>query len=591
MRSTLKRIRGRRPAVALLLSMTLVAAACSSKKEDTAVGTDPPASTVAGGDTTTPILTTPPTEAEVKPVRGGTLRIGGEAEVGAPWTPSLVQCDSYCYMRAFSFYDPLVVIDYDLEPRPYLAESITPNDDFTVFTIKIRKGIKFHDGTPLDADAVIYNINETLTSFLTGPALQDFAKGADGKAVTEKIDNLTFTIATGRNGDPNKPIPWPLLPYGMSKQTGFMASPKWLQSVKDGTGDAAKPVGTGPFKLETYRPGDSLVAVRNEDYWMKDENGEQLPYLDKIEFRVLPDAQVRQQALESGDVDLIATSDGRTLAALSENDEFNTVLQEKYMETAHTLLHLTKPVLKSKEVRCALAQAVDRDALIDVVQGGFFDKANGPFSPGQEGYLRDSGFPEYDPEAASAAIEAYEAENGPVAITYMTVATTTTKLQADFFVDAWKAIGVDAKTAQVEQSELIVNAITGSDVFEAFGWRNHGGEFVDQQEFWWTKRTAADDGSLGLNFARMKDDVIEKNLIKARTSTDPAERQEAAEAINRRFAEQCYIIPTWWVRWGIVSTPDVTNIGRSPLPGGGFALDGAGFAGQIWTTAVFKQEG
>ena len=510
---------GRRAVIGALVTMALVAAACSDKKEQQSVVSDAATTDAAGpSETTVPVLTVPPTEPQAKPQLGGTLRIAGEAEVGAPWTPALVQCDSYCYMRAFSFYDPLTVIDYDLQWRPYLAESIEPNRDFTVWTIKVRKGIKFHDGTPLDADAVIYNLNETAKSFLTGPAILDYARTPEGDVVTEKVDKRTFKLFTGRNGDINDPLPWPLLPYGLSKQIGFMASPKWLQAVKDGKGDAAKPVGTGPFKLQSYSPGDKLVVARNENYWMDDDDGQQLPYLDKIEFRVIPDAQVRTQALESGDVDLIATSDGRALSSLTQNDDFETELQDEYTETSHILLHLTKPALQSKQVRCALAQALDRDALIDVVQAGFFDKANGPFSPGQEGYLADTGFPEYDPEAAAAAIEEYEADNGPVSVRYMTTATNTTKLQAEFVADAWKQVGVDAEITQVEQSELIVNAITGSDVFEAFGWRNHGGQFVDQQEYWWTKRTVSPDGSIGLNFARMRDDVIEKNLRIARSS-------------------------------------------------------------------------
>ncbi len=580
----------RQAGVAIVITISLLAAACSNKKDEVSIGTEPPSTEVADpSESTQPVITPPPTEAEaVEPKTGGTLRVAGEAEVGAPWTPSLVQCDSYCYMRAFAFYDPLTVIDYDLGIRPYLAESFEPNKDFTVWTVKLRKGIKFHDGTPLDADAVIYNLNEVAKSFLTGPALYDLAKDGDGNVVTEKIDKLTFTIATGFNGDIKKPLPWPTLPYLFSKQGGFIASPKWLQAVKDNTGDAAKPVGTGPFKLQSYSQGDKLTAVRNEDYWGKDADGNPLPYLDKVEFRVIADGQVRQQALESGDVDLIATSDGRSLSSLTENGDFVTEMQDKYTETSHILLHLTKPVLKSREVRCALAQALDRDSLIEVVANGFFEKANAPFSSGQEGYLADNGFPEYDPDAASAAIEAYEAENGPVSVRYMTTATSTTKIQAEFVVEAWNAIGVDAELAQVEQSELIVNAITGSDVFEAFGWRNHGGVYVDQQQYWWTERTAAADGTLGLNFARMKDKVIEENLRKARSATDEGERREAAEAINRRFAEQCYLIPLWWTQWGIVHTPDIANFGRNPLPDGGFALDGAGFPGQAWLTAVFK---
>ena len=610
-------MRSIRPITVVLVAAALVAAACSDKKQDEAIGTSPPVagSTAAptsgtgtsGTDTsgtgTTPDGSQPGTAApttappilqpiatpaapDMDPVRGGRIVVAGEAEVGAPWTPALVQCDAFCYTRAQTFYDTLTTVNADLEIVPVLAESVTANDANTEFTITLRKGITFHDGTPFNADAVIYNINEAVTSFLTGPALADIARNEDGSAVLEKVDEFTLKVFTGRNGNIDDPLPWPKLPGGFGLQIGFMASPTWLEAVKDGSGDASKAVGTGPFKLANFAPGDKLTVVRNEDYWATDENGEQLPYLDEIEFRVIPDALVREQALESGDVDMIIADNGEVLNRLTNDDSFGAVIQEQYMDTAHVLLHLTKKPLQSREVRCALVQAVDRDALREIMTASFHDVASGPFSPGQEGYLADAGLPPYDPQAASEAIEAYEAENGPVTIRYMTTATSTTRRQGEFIVEAWKQIGVDAQVAQVEQSELIVNAITGAEVFDAFGWRNHAGFWVDGQTHWWGSRTASPDGEIGLNFARMKDDLIDEQLRVARSSDDPDERREAAEKINRRFAEQCYLIPTWYPRWGAVYRNGVENVGRLPLPeGSGEAIPMA--AGRTPLTAVF----
>ena len=85
----------------------------------------------------------------------------------------------------------------------------------------------------------------------------------------------------------------------------------------------------------------------------------------------------------------------------------------------------------------------------------------------------------------------------------------------------------------------------------------------------------------------MRDDVIDENLAIARSTTDPAERKAAAEAINRRFASECYVMPTWYTKWGIVHTPQVDGLGTTPLPDGGFFGDGAGFPGQVWLTAAY----
>ncbi len=628
----------RRVLVATLVTAGLIAAACS--KDDT-VGDDstaatsgpsgttaassgpsgttapPGASTSAPSDTTTggsggsdstsattaePAATTvPPLDTlappEGDPVRGGRLVVAGEAEVGAPWAPASVQCDSYCHMRIRTFIEPLFGLNADLEVVPYLGTSIEPNRDFTVWTITVREGVEFSDGTPLNADAVIDNLNRTASGLLVSGALKDLAKNKDGTLVTEKQDEYTFTLATGKDGNPDDPLPWPGLPFFLTGQPGFVASPTWLAAIDDGSAQATDGIGTGPFIISDYRPGDRMTVVRNEDYWRQDDAGEALPYLDEIEFRVIVDSQVRGQALESGDVDLISTSDGSVVSQFVDNDDFQLLQQDRYTETNYIMLHLTKPQLKSREVRCALAQGFDRQELSDLITNGFNDVANGPFSPGQDGYLEDNGYPDYDPDAAAAAIEAYEAENGPVTLSISTTPTGTNKAQADFLQQAWTQIGVDVTQSPVEQSVLITNALLGSPDFEAFGWRNHAGTRADTQYFWWHSRAAnglgapAEDGAPALNFGRLDDPEIDRLLEMARSESDPEVAKGYAQDINRRFGKECWILPTTYTSWGVVMQPSVQNIGRDPLPDSdGFLLDGAGFSGQVWLTAAFIAE-
>jgi peptide/nickel transport system substrate-binding protein len=590
------------------VAFSLVAAACGGDDDDDAVSedtateaTEAPEDTEGGddgaetteapaADTTAPVVTEPPAS-EFDPVFGGRLVVAGEAEVANPWTPAAMQCDSFCQMRARTFYDPLVVINEELDWQPFLAESIEPNEDSTAFTIKIREGITFHDGTPLDGAAAMDNINRSFNSLLIAAAVKDVARNEDGSIKFDVVDDYTFTMYTGLNGNPDEPLPWPLFPYYLGGQGGLMASPTWLASV-DGGGDPTQAVGTGPFVFQSYAPGDKLVVTRNPDYWVTDENGEALPYLDEIEFRVIPDSQVRAQALQSGDVDLISTSDSAVISDFVDNDDFALVTQDQYSETNYYLFHLTKPGLDSKEVRCALNQAIDKVDFIEVVANGFADPANGPFSPGQEGFLTDNGSLPYDPEAAAAAIEAYEAANGPVAINISTTPTATNLTAAQYLSAEWGAIGVDVTIDQIEQSKLINNALFGDPAFDAFGWRNHAGLFVDQQYFWWHSSAAADDGQLALNFGRLRDPEIDRLLEASRSEFDPEVRRGYAEDINRRFASECFILPTSFTNWGVIHDPAVQNIGRSPLPdGSGFMRDGAGFPGQVWLTAVFVAEG
>ncbi|MCU0260018.1 MAG: ABC transporter substrate-binding protein [Ilumatobacteraceae bacterium] len=595
--------RGVRLAAAGLVAFSLVAAACGDKKDDDAVEggdtTEAPAATEApdsggteapeteGTEPPAPVVTEPPA-AEFDPVVGGRLVVAGEAEVANPWTPANMQCDSFCQMRARTFYDPLVVTNSDLEAVGFLAESVTPNEDNTVFTIKLREGISFHDGEPFNADAAMANINRSFNSLLLGAALKDVARNADGTIVMEKLDDFTFTIATGLNGDPAQPLPWPLFPYYLGGQAGLMASPAWLDAVDAGSADPSQPVGTGPFVFDSYAPGDKLVVKKNPNYWVIDENGTQLPYLDEIEFRVIPDSQVRGQALQSGDVDLISTSDSAVIADFEGDDSFNLVRQDQFSETNYILFNLTKPYLADKRVRCGLLQAVDKEDLIAVVAQGNGVPANGPFTNGQEGFLTDNGSLPFDTEAAAAQIAEYEAENGELTINYSTTPTATSLTTAQYLQGVWGEIGVDVTIDQIEQSKLINNALFGDPAFDAFGWRNHAGIFVDQQYFWWHSSAAADPGSLALNFGRLRDPEIDAALEASRSEADPEVRRGLAEDINRRFASECWIIPTSFTQWGVIHDPAVQNIGRSPLPeGAGFMRDGAGFPGQVWLTAVF----
>jgi len=575
--------------VGLILGAGLVAAACGSKSEDVTATTAAAPETTAPAETTTTTIAPATTAAppEVEPVYGGRLVVAGEAEVANPWTPESMQCDSYCQMRARSFYDPLVVTNEDLEPVGFLLESFTPNEDFTVWTLQVREGVTFHDGTPLDAETVAFNLRTAGKGILLAGALRDIAKGPDGEFLITATGPMTVEVQMGLDGDPNQPRPWPTFPYALGTQWGLMASKQWLEAVKAGTANSVDAVGTGPFVVDSYAPGDKLVVKRNENYWLTAENGDQLPYLDEIEFRVIVDSQTRGQALKAGDVDLIATSDPNVIKEFDGDENFNLSDQNRFGETSYLLIHLAKEgPLQDQSVRCALGQAIDKLDAIEVLSSGYVDPANGPFSPGQEGYLDDNGSLPYDTDAAAAAIEAYEAANGPITINYSTTPTANNLATAQYVQEVWGAIGVDVNIDQIEQSTLITNALTGAENFEIFLWRNHAGLLVDNQNFWWNSKSILP--GFALNFGRLSDPVIDDLLFKARGESDPDVRRGYAEDINRRFAEQCWILPLSFTKWGVISALEVQNLGRSPLAsGGGFLRDGQGFPGQVWMHAVF----
>jgi peptide/nickel transport system substrate-binding protein len=588
----------------------LVAAACSKKEDEVSGGTptEPPATTAAPDGTeppatdsapdgstppatdSTPDATDPPaTDPPAgEPSYGGTLIVSGESEVANPWTPAAMQCDQYCYVRASSFYDVLVTRSTGGEYVGVLVDTMEPNEDYTVWTFTVREGINFTDGTPLNAEAVVYNLQEHATSLLTAAALKDFGRNPDGSFAIEVVDEYTFTITTGRGGDLSQPVSWATLPVFLAGQLGYIASPTWLEAVKAGTADPTRPVGTGPFVVESYAPRDKLVVNRNPDYWRTDANGNELPYLDTVEFRVIEDSETAGQALQNGDIDIFATSAAIVISEFRDlGDEFRMPEQNRFTETNYTMIDLDKPgPLQDQRVRCALSKALDRQELIDLTADGILQVANGLFSPGQEGYLEDNGFdPAQDLEGARALIEEYQAENpGPVQVQYGITVTNINGQVAELTQGYWEEIGVETSITQIPQDQYITLALFGAPEYQMFGWRSHGGTVVDSQYLWWHSSSAAPDGELSLNFARLRDPVIDENLDLARGEPDPAKRQEYAANVNRRMAEQCYNLPGSWTLWGIPHDPAVNGVGNTPLPGGGFAEDSAGFfgVGGLW---------
>jgi peptide/nickel transport system substrate-binding protein len=542
--------------LALLAVFGLLAAACGSDDEG---GSDS-----AGGGNGDTDRGAQDFEDEVggEPQRGGTLVFGLEADTSNPWTPARSTCAISCHQVFKSVYDMLMEPDEDGVPQPNLLESITSNEDFTEWTLTPRAGITFHDGTPFNAEAISVNLTDQKTSSLTKDAFKNLET-----AVTSP-DGAT-TIVTMNEA-------WRGFPYALTGQLGAMASPTWLQGVQASTAQQTEPVGTGPFVFEEYVVGDHFTATANEDYWKKGPDGEDLPYADGIEFRILEEGEARINALESGQVNIAHTSSGSLITRIRELTDAGrlaTTESDDWGETGYLLLNhddspdsLANEAVKDVNVRRAMAMAVNYEQIRDTIGEGVSDLANGPFPPGTRGYLEDSGYPTYDPAEAKRLIEEYEAENEPVQINFSTT-TDPENLETNQVIQGfWEEAGIETNLNQVEQGQYILDAAFGE--FEVFAWRNHGGFDPDQQNVWWHSDSAKPKGQIALNFGRFKDEEIDAALDTIRASGDSAEVQEAAEAINRRFGDQVYNIWATWTVWAWGHAPEVHGIDASALPDG-----------------------
>lgn len=524
--------------------------------------------TPAPAATVTSIDIPPPPDAK-EPVYGGTLRYGIEADSLNPWTPQYTALAVSGHMVMRSVFDPLALPTSDLEVRGYLLEDIRHNDDYTTWTLTVRDGITFHDGTPLDGAAVAANLELHRTSPVTGNFVGDIE--------TVEATNNVVVVTTRR--------PWVSFPVILTGQVGYIASPTWLAAVAQDPAKMLEPVGTGPFVFESYVPGVSFTAARNDDYWR-----DGLPYLDRIEYDVYQNIAERSGALLNGSADIIHTSNGDEIAKFRDRlGVFNMVEAREFGETTYVLLNVGNPTspVSDVTVRRAMAHALDYEIIKTARNGGVLEIPNGPFQPGAIGYRGETGFPTYDPELASDLVAAWEEENGPLAITFTTTSDEFNLISAELYAQFWEAAGIDVTLETIDQSEYIGFALVGN--FEAYFWRLHSGYDPDQQWPWWTSENARDYGTPATNFGRIRDEVIDANLEIIRTSGDDAERRQAAEAINLRFAEQVYNIWLGWAITAIIFDPAVQDVNTEfTLPDGSNVLPtGVGIGGthqiaQIW---------
>ena len=574
-------------------------------------------------------------ETETGPVHGGKLVYGIEADTANPFVHYASSCAISCRMIFRAVTDSLYITDSDGEIVPYLVESEIPNEDYSVWTLTIRDGITFHDGTPLTGEAVAYNVNLCRLSQLTGPAFLGIAD------VTGEGQTVTVTASPGQ---PLAPGPGP----GARAETcGQMFSPAWLETLPNNplyvspasplpaeareaaraaaTGDPSAPVGLGAFRYVSYTPGNgnSFIAERNPDYWRGPNGitGEELPYLDEIEFVVAVDIQGRSNGLKAGQFDIIHTANADEISKYEGDPDFVTLQANNFGETSHNLINVASGVnpwlqavrgaeepipmdplglnatnpLVHLSCRKALAHAFDGERFANERHQGLVKVANGPFPPGSIGYLEDTGYPSYDLDAAQAEFEQCKADSGqnPVAFAFNTTNDAFNVESNELIVSMWSdAFGDELAVSitPIEQGQYINLALVG--VFQMQGWRNHGGVDPSEQWYWWSPFTASPvDPSvpeLALNFGRFLDPAIFDALNVIRHVPDPAARQAAAEAVNRAFAANVWNLWTYWTLWGIIANPRVQNITDLPIPGNAEntfpVISGKHHLGQIWCT-------
>ncbi len=430
---TTKRTSGLARLLALLAALGLLAAACSAADDDeggtSAVDDEAQQEQieeVEAGESAGEDIRGDAEDAG-DPVRGGVLVYGIEAQVANPWAPFALTCSVSCATPLGAVADPLFDIDADGEVIPVLAEGIESNEDATVWTLSLRDGVMMHDGEPFDAEAVAYNINVCRASANRG---QDFLLVSD----VIVVDDLTVEFQLSQ--------PWAAFPAAaLDTPCGtHMMAPSWLRTLEQNPlrgessftgdtlidqetvdtpadGDHAAPVSMGPFRFVDFTPGNGngLTLERFEDYWRGDGpnsvTGEGLPYLDGIEFIVAEDINSRSAGVQSGEFDIIHTSNADEISTFRSDSDFVVIEANKFGETNYNIINQSDNAIEGLEldpdgvnstsplldlrVRRALAHTLDRDRIAEERGAGIVDPANGPSPPASPASWRTTATPNW----------------------------------------------------------------------------------------------------------------------------------------------------------------------------------------------------
>src|SRR6266478_3630505 len=320
------------------------------------------------------------------PQRGGVLQFGARLDTSG--------LDSHRHNQLHTghptaaMYTSLADIDQQGNIVPGLAESWEPNQDLTAWVFRLRKGVLFHNGREVDAEAVKLNILR-----IKDPAIgTDWHRSAvDTIQSVEVLDKYTVRF--------NSSLPDVSLP------SNVMHYPTNLQAPEAFDSSSEHPIGTGPFKFVSWTRWNETKLVRFENYWETDAAGNTLPYLDEIIGKPKKEDSVRLTALRTGQVHLIDNM------AYADVERFKKSFGDKYhswqshLGGVFVVFNFRQGPFQDKRLRTAAAHAIDRNAIHNSVfygQGAMLDQ---PYPHGNPWHLEGSRSLEYDPDKAKALLK------------------------------------------------------------------------------------------------------------------------------------------------------------------------------------------
>jgi peptide/nickel transport system substrate-binding protein len=479
-----------RAKLAAISTIALVATACGGGGED-----------VDLGESADPGAEQPDEGEDGSEATGGTLvaGIGGEPDQLDPH----VTTSGFTFRIVENVYDTLVQPNEELEMEPALATEWETSDDLLTWTFQLREGVTFHDGSEFDAEDVV-------------ASLERIAEEGQNAFRLEAVESFEATGDLEVTMTLSRPAPNLLAQLGAFKGMAIVSA----DDLEGGDLNEA-PNGTGPFAFEGQSGGDSITLTANQDYW-----GEEGPYLDGIEFRIIPEETVKLTNLETGEVDWIDTVPPQNVEGLGGGDlTVESVPSNDYWYLA---FNNEREPFDDPEVRRALRQAMDIEAITEAAR---FDAAtpNQTAIPESSFWYHEYAPFETDVDAAQQALD--DAGVSGLSIDLMvTNEFPETVTAGEVVASQLGEVGVDVEIRTEDFNTWLADQ--GEGEFDAFilGWLGN----IDPDDFYY-----AQHHSEGVNnFHGFADDEVDQLLDDGRQETDEDARKELYDQAAERIVDQ-----------------------------------------------------
>ena len=462
---------------------------------------------------------------------GGTL-IYGRGGDSVSLDPAAVT-DGESFAVTQNVFETLIrFAEKDTTLEPGLAKEWKISDDGLTYTFTLQEGVKFHDGTDFNAEAVVKNFDRWLDGdadkFPYFQSMFGGFRGEDAAVIKEVKADGDNTVVITLN-QPQAPFLKNLAmsPFGIASPTAF---------EKEGDKFGDNPVGTGPFEFVSWKRNDSVTVKKFADYWK-----EGLPKVDEVVFKSIPDNSARLNALKTGEIDL-ATGISPSDASSVEADSNLQLIERPSLNVGYLGMTVTRKPFDDKKVRQAVNYAIDKEALISAFYEGKADVATNPMPPAVSGFNEEISAYPYDPEKAKALLKeagydgskALELWAMPVPRPYMPDGQKI----AEAIQKNLEDVGIKTKIVSYEWATYLEKAAKGEADMFLLGWTGDNG---DADNFLYT---LLDEQSIGSNnYTYFKNSETHKLLLEAQKETDEDKRNELYKKAQEIFHDEAPWVP------------------------------------------------